>query len=310
MPPVVTGRSAAESDGATKPRMGLFEHIGDELRRTFTGRKGWLVGLLFNLAVALAIVSYQDYDPHVRGDIKAVNIGLAVVVWVLAGTLATNQLGGDVERTVGWLKEGHSVRRILTVKHVALALLLVPIAFGISAVHRVMVGRWNLLLNTALYDTGAVITWLGVGSAFSVLLAYRPIPVHHRLAHARDARRSPEARRHVLRYGLTQVAPYAAFYLVMPVVHAPWLVLYQTRAFGPHERNHLTYAFVYLGFALFWWVLGLTFAHHYHRRNHHRLVSSLHRAEELRAGPEAASVSDAQWAWSHLKRLRRRGSES
>ena len=95
---VATDDAAVGSAPATEPRAGLFDDVKDELRWTFSGRKGWLLGMAFNLVVALVVIGYQRYDPHVSGDIKIANIGIAVVVYVRASTLATNQLGADADR--------------------------------------------------------------------------------------------------------------------------------------------------------------------------------------------------------------------
>ena len=289
-----------------KPRLGLFEHIIDELRWTFTGRRGWVIGMGFNLALALVFVSYQDYDPHAPGDIKVANVGLAVTAWVLAGTVSTNHLGSDVDRVVAHLNAGHSMRRILMVKQLALAALLVPFAFAITVLQRVISDRWHRLDVAFIYDIGVVFYWMGVGSFFSVFLPYRPISVRHRLGHLRNARRSPEHRRHVARYGIVQAVPYLLFYAAMPMVHVPYLFVYQFRVFGPVYPNFLDYALTYLGMGLVCWVLGVWLAHRYHRHHHERLIAHLHRSEEVLAELESAAVSDVQWLKFQLGRLHRR----
>ena len=100
MPPVVTDDAGVGSAPATEPRAGLIDDVKDELRWTFSGRKGWRFGMALNLFVAIVVSGYQAYDPHVSGDIKIANIGSAVVLYVLAGTLATNQLGADADRVI------------------------------------------------------------------------------------------------------------------------------------------------------------------------------------------------------------------
>ena len=72
--------SPVESIGATEPRLGLLRDIVDELRWTFTGRKGWLVGMAGNVAMGLAYVGLTRYDPHRAGDLKIANIGVAVTL--------------------------------------------------------------------------------------------------------------------------------------------------------------------------------------------------------------------------------------
>jgi hypothetical protein len=168
MPSAATDDAAVGSAPATEPRAGLIDDVRDELRWTFSGRKGWLFSMLANLLVALTVVGYQHYDPHVSGDIKIAHIGVAVVIYVLAGTLATNQLGADAERVVNSVERGGRVSRILALKNVALAVLMVPVALLVSVIVRILVDRWRLMPNTAMYDIGSVLVWLGLGDLISV----------------------------------------------------------------------------------------------------------------------------------------------
>jgi hypothetical protein len=103
---------------ATEPRAGLIDDVIDELRWTLKGRKGWLLGLAANLALAVVVVGYEHHAPHVSGDIKIAHIGVAVVIYVLAGTLATNQLGSDADRVINSLERRNRVSRILALKNV------------------------------------------------------------------------------------------------------------------------------------------------------------------------------------------------
>jgi hypothetical protein len=100
-----TGRQEAiEAAEPFEPRAGLGRDILDELRWTWAGRKGWLLGMFGNLVFAVGYLVVTDYDPHVAGDIKVANVGLAVVLWCLADTVNTNQLGNDSERVVNSLR--------------------------------------------------------------------------------------------------------------------------------------------------------------------------------------------------------------
>jgi hypothetical protein len=138
-----TARQAAiEQREPLEPRAGLWWDILDELRWTWSGRKGWLLGMLGNLAFAIGYLLITDYDPHVSGDIKVANVGLAVVLWCLADPINTNQLGNDSERVVNSLTAGDSVGRILAIKNIALAVLLLPFAYLISTIHWLIAVRF------------------------------------------------------------------------------------------------------------------------------------------------------------------------
>src|SRR5205814_5547280 len=59
------------------------------------------------------VAGYSDYDPHVAGDFKIAYVGIAVVLYVLADTITTNQLGADGDRVLASVEGDDSVRRIL-----------------------------------------------------------------------------------------------------------------------------------------------------------------------------------------------------
>ncbi len=263
-------QEAIEAAEPFEPRTGLVADVFDELRWTWAGRKGWLLGMAGNLAFAIAYLAYTDYDPRVAGDIKVANIGLAVVLWCLADTVNTNQLGNDADRVVNSLRAGDSVARILAIKNVALAILLLPLAILINVVHWLIAGRWHLLLHTAVFDLGAVFLWMGVGSVVSVLLPYPPIRIHRRV-------RAILARKGVVRYALAQAAPYALWIGIIKVLHLPWHTFYDNHVLGPRREEFLGYAFVYLGIAFAYWGLGLWLASVYDRRWGARLIRDLER---------------------------------
>jgi hypothetical protein len=173
-------RCARDKQAATEPEVGLLGDVIDELRWAFSGRRGWLLSMAGNLALALVVVGYSSYDPHASGDIKIAYVGIAVVLYVLAGTVNTNQLAADSDRVLASLEGGDSVPRILAIKNLSLAVLLVPIALLVSLVVRVLVERWRLLSHRRC-TTSAVFLWLGLGNVISVLLPYRPIPWRARL---------------------------------------------------------------------------------------------------------------------------------
>jgi hypothetical protein len=260
---------APEADAdATEPKAGLVDDVIDELRWTLSGRKGWLLGLALNLAVALVVVGYERYDPHVRGDIKIANIGVAVVIFVLAGTLATNQLGANADRVINSLERGDRVSRILALKNAALAVLLVPVALLVSVIVRILVDRWRLLPNTVMFDIGAVFLWLGLGNIISVTLPYRPISLRARL----------KARHTWIRWAIRQAVPYVLFYLGAPaLLMLPTLGVYLARAFGPPRTFY--YPLLFLVNALAAWILGLWLATAWANHHRRRLTAELRRPE-------------------------------
>jgi hypothetical protein len=264
---VVTDRSAASPEPAEEPRIGLLGDLADELRWMLSARKGWLIGILGNLAIALIYVGFTHYDPHRAGDVRIANVGVIVVVWTLSDVVNTNQLGSDGDRVVASIEDGDSVARILAIKNLSLALLLVPLALLISVVLRLLVGRWHLFPHTALTDVGAVFLWLGVGSVISVLLPYRPISLRARL----------RARSSWRRWALCQAAPYVAVGIVVPLLHLPYFALYHFHPLGAYSHYFIYYSLIYLAIALGVWLVGLWLASRYARAARSRLISDLRR---------------------------------
>lgn len=252
----------------TEPRLGLFRDVVDELRWTATSRKGWLIGLAGNVVVAAAVVGYTHFDPNRPGDLRIANVGTAVVVWVLSNTLNTNQLGADSDRVVASLERGDSVPRILAIKNLALAVMLVPLAIFVSVLVRILVERWRLLPHALMADVGAVFLWLGVGSVISVLIPYRPIALR--------ARR--RLRRTWPRWAFCLAVPDLTYFLVLPILHLPYFTIYSGRAFGPYQQNFVIYSVIYLAIGLGYWALGLWLAALYARHRPERLVTNLARA--------------------------------
>lgn len=263
-------QQAIEAAEPLEPRAGLWRDILDELRWTWSGRKWWLLGMLGNLVFAIGYLVVTDYDPRVAGDIKVANVGLAVVLWCLADPINTNQLGNDSERVVNSLKAGDRVERILVIKNIALAALLLPFAFLISVIHWLIAGRWHLVPHTIVADLGAVFLWMGVGSVVSVLLPYPPIRIRSRV-------KALLARKSVLRYAACLAAPYVLWYGIVKVLHIPYNEIADHRLLGSRVADFPKYALVYLGICLVYWVLGLSIALAYDRRFPGRLIRDLHR---------------------------------
>jgi hypothetical protein len=224
--------------------------------------------MAFNLVVAVLVTGYQDYDPHVSGDIKIANIGIAVVLYVLAGTLATNQLGADAERVINSVERGDRVSRILALKNVSLALLLIPVAVLVSVIVRILVERWRLLPHTVMYDIGAVFIWLGLGNLVSVMLPYRPISLRARL----------KARSTWVRWGIRQAVPYALYYGGAAVLLMfPTLIVALLKSFGP--RDSVYYPVFYLVNAVVGWLVALWLASSWAERHRRRFEAELRRPE-------------------------------
>ncbi len=293
MTPAALNEHDTAEQPALEPRLGLLGDIRDELHWTFTGRKGWLIGIAVNLVTAYIYLAITQPDPSRFGDIKAANVGLAVTLWCLADTVNTNQLGADRERVAASLEAGDSLLRILALKNLALAILLVPVALLLSLIHHIYVGNVHLPVHALLFDIGSVFLWQGVGSVISVLLPFRPLSIRARL----------KARKTWVRYGIAQAAPYVAIVL-MVALHLPYVLLYVLRAFGPLHANFIDYALAYAAIGLAYWWIGLALASLWGRLFRADLIAALQREDWVRDEP-TVSRSSITSAGAQLARRRR-----
>jgi hypothetical protein len=236
---------------ALEPRGGVLADVADELRWTFTGRKGWLVGIGANLAVAAVYVGYTHYDPQVRDNVRVAGIATGVAVWVLADVVNTNQLGADADRVRASLDRRDRVSRILALKGLALGVLLLPLTCAISIGVRLAIDHWRAIPHAVMLDVWVVFTWLGVGSILSVLLPYDPIPLRERW----------RRRRTWLRWAVCLAVPYAALAVIR---YLAWPADRLARhLFGRPEHHLLGYAFLYLCWGVVVWLVCLGLAELY-----------------------------------------------
>ena len=236
---------------AVEPRGGLIVDLADELRWTFTSRKGWLIGIGFNLVVAAVYVGYTHYNPHDRDDIKVAGIATAVAAWVLADVVNTNQLGSDAERVRHSVAGHDRIARILALKSLALAVLLLPLTVAISVGVRLAIDRWRSIPHAVMLDIWVVFVWLGIGGLLSVLLPYDPLPLRERW----------RRRRTWLRWAVCLAVPYA---LLVVVRYLAWPADRIARhVVGRPEHHLLGYAFVYMCWGVVVWLLSLGLAELY-----------------------------------------------
>ena len=215
------------------PHRRVITEVADEVRRTFAERKGWLVGLGFNIAIAVAYVAYTHYQPNRPDSVRIAGIATGVVAWVLADTINTNQLGADADRASASLERGRGAMRELALKNGALAVMLLPLAIVLSVGVRLALDRWRAVPHAVMLDLFVVFMWLGLGNVLSVLLPYCPISLRERW---RVPRSWP-------RWLLCVAAPYLALLIVnelrWPVDRLAHYI------FGRPDGHLLGYAFLY-----------------------------------------------------------------
>ncbi|HEY2225477.1 hypothetical protein [Actinomycetospora sp.] len=237
---------------ATVPGFAL--DVAAEVAATFGRRRTRLLGLVANLVLALGYVGWSHWHPNRPEMFAAAHLGVAVVVWIMADVVNTNQLGADGEEVAAQLARGRGVARILATKNLALATVIAPVALAVTLGAQALASRAPDLGRASLADVGAVFCWLGLGSVLSVLMPYRPLPWRDRLA----------ARHTWLRWTVC--------------VTAPWIVVLGLEpALGVADRAAgLTGRGGTLALGIVCWGLGLAAAARLARRRNQALRRQLH----------------------------------
>jgi hypothetical protein len=246
----------------------MFHEVADELRRTFSERKGWLLGLGLNVVVAAVYVGYKHYQPHSHDKVRIAGIATDTVAWVLASVINTNQLGADEEQVTRSLRRGEHIGHELALKNLALGILLFPIAFALSVGVRLALDHWREIPHAILFDLYVTFLWLGVGSLVSVLLPYRPISLRQRW----------QRRSSWFRWGVCLAAPYVVLFAIIRPLKWPADRLARALCGAP-EQHLLGYAFVYFCFGVAVWLVCLCLAGLYGRIASERLQADLERED-------------------------------
>ncbi|MGO8872343.1 MAG: hypothetical protein ACLQPH_13255 [Acidimicrobiales bacterium] len=222
--------------------VGYLSEVADELRWTFSERRRWLIGIVFNLVIAGVYVGYAHDRPLSHDIVHIAGIATGGAVWVLADVINTNQLGADSDRVATQLEGGHGIVHELALKNSALAVLLLPLTVLISVSVRLVLDRWRAIPHAVVLDVGVVFLWLGIGNVVSVLLPYSPVSLRDRW----------RARRSLPRWDLCLAAPYLALLSVRWLAWPADRVLHH-RLFGRPEAHLMSYALVYMSWGLALW---------------------------------------------------------
>ena len=247
----MTARTGYATTLAVVP--GFLLDVAAEVASTFGRRRTRLLGLVANLVLALAYVGWSHWHPNRPQAFAVAHLGVAVVVWIMADVVNTNQLGADGPEVAAQLAGGRGVARILATKNLALAAVIAPIAIGVTLGAQLLVRHAPDLTRASLADVGAVFCWLGVGSVLSVLLPYRPLPWRDRL----------HARRTWVRWTVCVTAPWIVVLALEPALGIADHVAGLAGGAGP------------LTLGVLCWVLGLAAAARAARRRGRALRNAL-----------------------------------
>ncbi|MFZ2013341.1 MAG: hypothetical protein WAV00_05930 [Nocardioides sp.] len=256
------------TDSPPRTRPQLRRDYAAELRWTFSHRRSWLLGFVLNLCLAAAFVGYTHYSPR-TGGLRLAGVAAELAAWVIASTLATNQLGDDYAYVLSRIEQHDSVVRVLLSKNLVLASLLVPIRVAVSVAAQLDITRPHQLFPSVtedLLDLFVVLLWLGIGGLTSVVLPSRPLPPPARW----------RARNTWPRWLARQAMPYLLFFSVIPLLTLPPYEMAR-HLFGGRHTNLTEYSATFVLWGLVVWTTGLALAAWYVRRAPDRLQADLRR---------------------------------
>ncbi len=157
---------------------GLARRVGGELRHVLRAKpRAILVRTAITLGIALALVGFYHFSGLVRYD--AGRLTLYLFAAIVGSVICTNALCFEAERVRRALADGERIWRILVVKNITIAVLVIgaglPVIGALTAI-----GDGNPV---AMIDqlVTMVFIWLGVANVLSVLYPLRHEPVSARL---------------------------------------------------------------------------------------------------------------------------------
>jgi hypothetical protein len=156
----------------------LGRRVGDELRHIVGDKpRAILVRTAITLGIALSLVGFYHFSGLVRYD--AGRLTLYLFAAVVGSVICTNALCFEAERVRQLLSDGERIWRILVVKNIAIAVLVMGAGLPVIAV-LTAIGDGNPI---AMIDqlVTMVFIWLGVANVLSVLYPLRHEPVSARL---------------------------------------------------------------------------------------------------------------------------------
>lgn len=174
----------------------LGRRVRDELRHVlFQKPRATVVRTAITLGIALSLVAFYHFSGLVRYD--AGRLTLYLFAAIVGSVICTNALCFEAERVRRALSSGEQIWRILVVKNITIAVLVIgaglPVIFALTAI-----GDGNPI---AMIDqlVTMVFIWLGVANVLSVLYPIRHEPISARL---HDGTWKPFLFSFVLSYGV------------------------------------------------------------------------------------------------------------
>ncbi|MCE0767375.1 hypothetical protein LWC35_31390 [Pseudonocardia kujensis] len=170
------GRNAVSRHGPALAH-GLRGEIAYVLRRRpRTAVKSLAVSLALGL-LYLGFIRVFEWD---RDQRWLPYLGLWVISVMMGGAVCINAMCFDAMRVRAALEGGSRLWHLLVIKNLAVAALVAPIGFLLSALLAWRAGDFGALIKACALVLCFILLWLGVGNVLSVLLPVRDEPIRRR----------------------------------------------------------------------------------------------------------------------------------
>jgi hypothetical protein len=247
-------RPVAATRAARELRRGLGAAVLAEIRWAFSPPRAWLSGVAVNLALSLAWLLVQPVE-HEGGRDWVVLVAGYFSSFILADVTTTNMLGVDHIRVEKSLRDGVSIRRLLLVKNLALAVIVGVPTMALAIALTLWMETPARLVMTIPDVAVPILCWLGVGNLVSALFPVTYEPLIRRWRQRRQVRRT-------LGWLLHLALPYALYYLADPVYGLPRVIVWTVlpAALGNTLGPGAGYSVIHIGFAAAVWLGGWALA--------------------------------------------------
>lgn len=224
---------------------GLLGQVRAELRGYFRPPFDVPTIVVINISLALGIWFFINPGDVIRFTSLAF-LPIGLVAWAFADVPSTNLFGATAPYAVQHMDEPAKLRRMMTVKNLALWVLVSPACFLLSLALMPGIGTPLLSLAVGVAVMALPFAYLGLAAVIAPLLPFHPMPWRERL-HRRDT---------WLRYGLAVAIAY--FALTGPAALLALAPAFLVLAFVGQEPVHLLLgAILITPWTFFLWRLGI-----------------------------------------------------
>ncbi len=152
---------------------------------------------------------------------------IVLASWMIADVPATNQLAPDRYRVLSSLDNAEAIARLLRAKHLAIALICIPITVTAAIVVGVVTGAWVTMVLTVVWVSAVPLSSIGIACIVGVLWPYHELPLKTRW------QLRSKWRTIFLRWGFLILLPYGLVPALGLVGMAPSLLIWwAAKAFG------------------------------------------------------------------------------